>query len=225
MKRRKIWVGLGTAVLVTSQVAAHEQTPLPIPGDGVAPAGRHAAAAHRHGAAIVLAAKAKAGGEGGEGGEGNEGGEGAKASYDAGLKPAVRFYRNIELIRGHLLVGDELVREKRWAEALPHFLHPSAEIYGKIRGDLKTYEVPPFLAALKALAQTVKAKNEGAYRTALRRRRQWRQGKRGRLATVRRRHRPRDAALGDGRVLGGDRQWANREARRVPGLPRLRLAS
>src|SRR5829696_497051 len=96
MKRRKIWVGLGTAVLVTSQVAAHEETPLPIPSDGVAPAGRHAAAAHRHGAAVVLAAKAKAGGEGGEGGEG------AKASYDAGLKPAVRFYRNIELIRGHL---------------------------------------------------------------------------------------------------------------------------
>ena len=40
MKRRKIWVGLGTAVLVTSQVAAHEERPLPIPGDGVAPAGR-----------------------------------------------------------------------------------------------------------------------------------------------------------------------------------------
>jgi hypothetical protein len=164
MKRRKIWVGLGTAVLVTSQVAAHEERPLPIRRDGVAPAGRHAAAAHRHGAAIMLAAKAKAGGEGGEG---DEGGEGAKASYDAGLKPAVRFYRDIALIRGHLLVGDELVREKRWAEALPHFLHPSEEIYGKIRGDLKTYEVPPFLAALKALAQTVKAKNEGAYRTAL----------------------------------------------------------
>jgi hypothetical protein len=161
MKRRKIWVGIGTAVLVTSQVAAHEEKPLPIPGDGVSQAGRHAAAAHRHGAPIVLAAKA-----GGEGGEGDEGGEGAKASYDASLKPAVRFYRDIELIRGHLLVGDELVREKRWAEALPHFLHPSEEIYGKIRNDLKTYEVAPFLSALKALAQTVKAKNEAAYRTA-----------------------------------------------------------
>ena len=45
MKRRKIWVGLGTAVLVTSQVAAHEERPLPIRRDGVAPAGRHAAAA------------------------------------------------------------------------------------------------------------------------------------------------------------------------------------
>jgi hypothetical protein len=164
MKRRKIWVSLGTAVLVTSQVAAHEERPLLILGDGVAQPGRHAAAAHRHGAPIVLAAKAKAGGEGGEG---DEGGEGAKASYDASLKPSVRFYRDVELIRGHLLVGDELVREKRWAEALPHFLHPSEEIYGKIRKDLKTYEVPPFLAALKALAQTVKAKNEGAYRTAL----------------------------------------------------------
>ena len=55
----------------------------------------------------------------------------------------------------------------RWAEALPHFLHPSEEIYPKIRDDLKAYSVAPFAAALKALAQTVKAKNQGAYRTAL----------------------------------------------------------
>src|SRR4051795_7252248 len=125
MKRRKIWVGLGTAVLVTSQVAAHEERPLPIPGDGVAPAGRHAAAGHRHGAAIVLAAKAKAGGEGGEGGEGDEGGEGAKASYDAGLKPAVRFYRNIELIRGHLLADRGRGEEMKLAAADYAFKTPS----------------------------------------------------------------------------------------------------
>ena len=63
--------------------------------------------------------------------------------------------------------GVSLLHKQSFAEALPHFLHPSEEIYPKIRDDLKTYSVAPFAAALKALAQTVKAKNPGAYRTAL----------------------------------------------------------
>jgi len=158
MKRRKVWVGLGTAVLVTSQVAAHEE-----PGVGsnaVRSAPLKLAQAHGGHATTVAAKAASTGGEGDEGGA-------AQKDYDANLAPALRFHRNIELIRGHLLVGDELVRERRWAEALPHFLHPSEEIYGKIRDDLKTYGVAPFAAALKSLAQTVKAKNESAYRTAL----------------------------------------------------------
>src|SRR3954451_429145 len=157
MKRRKVWVGLGTAVLMTSQVAAHEE-----PGVGsnaVRSAPLKLAQAHGGHATTVAAKAASTGGEGDEGGA-------AQKDYDANLAPALRFHRNIELIRGHLLVGDELVRERRWAEALPHFLHPSEEIYGKIRDDLKTYGVAPFLSALKALAQTVKAKNEAAYRTA-----------------------------------------------------------
>src|SRR5215204_2854567 len=161
MKRRKVWVGLGTAVLVTSQLAAHKEArPAPEAAVRSAPPLKAAQAHGRHGA-VRMAAKA-----GGEGGEGDEGGA-AQKDYDAKLAPALRFHRDIELIRGHLLVGDELVRERRWAEALPHFLHPSEEIYGKIRDDLKTYGVAPFAAALKSLAQTVKAKNEGAYRTAL----------------------------------------------------------
>src|SRR3954447_14670170 len=156
MKRRKVWLGLGTAVLVTSQIGAHEGAPSADIGMSSAPH-RHGTAV-RHGGPILVAAARGSGGEGDEGGK--------AADYDANLAPALRFYRDIELIRGHLLVGDELVREKRWAEALPHLLHPSEEIYGKIRNDLKTYEVAPFLSALKALAQTVKAKNEAAYRTA-----------------------------------------------------------
>ncbi len=161
MKRRMVWVGLGTAVLVTSQVAAHEEA-RPTPDTAVqgAPSLKVAQAHGQHGA-VRMAAKA-----GGEGGEGDEGGA-AQKDYDAKLPPTLRFHRDIELIRGHLLVGDELVREGRWADALPHFLHPSEEIYGKIRDDLKTYGVAPFAAALKSLAQTVKAKNEAAYRTAL----------------------------------------------------------
>jgi hypothetical protein len=158
MKRRKVWVGLGTAVLVTSQVAAHEE---PGVGSGAVRSAPPLKVAQHSGHATAVAAKAAS-----TGGEGDEGGA-AQKDYDANLAPDLRFHRNIELIRGHLLVGDELVRERRWAEALPHFLHPSEEIYGKIREDLKTYGVAPFAAALKSLAQTVKAKNEGAYRAAL----------------------------------------------------------
>src|SRR3954468_2876069 len=157
MKRRKVWLGLGTAVLVSSQLGAKDGTASAETGMSSAVHRHHSAEAS--GAPMLLAAAQGSGGEGDEGGK--------AADYDANLAPAVRFYRDIELIRGHLLVGDELVREKRWAEALPHFLHPSEEIYGKIRGDLKTYEVPPSLAARRALPRTVKAKNEGAHRTAL----------------------------------------------------------
>lgn len=164
MKRRKVWVGLGAAVLVTSQAAAREEAhPAPdaaVRADRGGPAFDAARGPDRHG--VFRVAKA---GEGGEGGEGDEGGA-ARKDYDAKLPPALRFYRDIELIRGHLLVGDELVREGRWADALPHFLHPSEEVYGKLRNDLKTYGVAPFDAALKSLAQTVKAKSEAAYRTA-----------------------------------------------------------
>ena len=128
MKRRKVWVGLGTAVLVTSQVAAHEEA-LPAPDAAVrvdrsGSSLKVAQGPGGHGAVHIARA-------GGEGGEGDEGGA-AQKDYDAKLPPALRFYRDIELIRGHLLVGDELVRAGRWAEALPHFLHPSEEIYGKI---------------------------------------------------------------------------------------------
>src|SRR3954464_4130519 len=142
MQRRKVWVSVGAAVFVASQVAPPSKS---LAG-GLVP-----------GRPLVLAAQ---GGEGGEGGE-------AGAAYDAKLPRTLRFFRNIQLIRGHLLVGNELVAQGRWAEALPHFLHPSEEIYPKIRDDLQAYSVAPFAAALKALAQTVRAKNQGAYRTAL----------------------------------------------------------
>jgi hypothetical protein len=188
MKRRKVWVGLGTAILVTPHTGALAEAPLPIPAKvatastapGQAPitvaqnASRAPAKSRSEGEGHSHPVKAKSGGEGGEGrapatakaagGEGDEGGTGAK---DAGLEPSLRFYRDIQLIRGHLLVGDELVKEGRWKEALPHFLHPSEEIYEKIAADLKTYNVPPFAVALKALAQTVKAKNKDAYAGAL----------------------------------------------------------
>src|SRR3954462_1550694 len=81
MQRRKVWVSVGAAVFVTSQVAAPSKS---LAG-GLVP-----------GRPLVLAAQ---GGEGGEGGE-------AGAAYDAKLPRTLRFSRNIQLIRGHLLVGN-----------------------------------------------------------------------------------------------------------------------
>jgi hypothetical protein len=115
-----------------------------------------AAKKHTHGSeGTVQGAKKKQGGEGGEGGE--EGG--AKGATQ--LPPDLDFALKIAQIRGHLLVGDELVTQGQWAAALPHFLHPSEELYGPIRARLKDYNTPQFATALKLLAATVKAKKGG----------------------------------------------------------------
>jgi hypothetical protein len=108
---------------------------------------------------IVLAQHARHGGEAGEG-EGGEGEGGERGSSK--LPPDLAFGLRIAQLRGHLVVGDQLVKAGQWKEALPHFLHPTEEIYGSIRRRLKTYGVPPFQAALKVLADTVKRRKEGA---------------------------------------------------------------
>ncbi len=161
MKKRKIWAGLGTAVLVaapaTSQAAVlqvQSQTGIEAKaGHDLLQLAQHKGHA---GAAVKAAPSPTAGGEGDEGGAGSA----------ATLEPSIHLYRGIELIRGHLLVGGELVEAGRWADALPHFLHPEEEIYGSLRDDLKTFKIAPFQVALKSLSQTVKAKNKEAYARA-----------------------------------------------------------
>jgi len=89
-------------------------------------------------------------------------GEGGEAGTLAGLPPELAFAVRVALLRGHLLVGDELVKQQQWNAALPHFLHPTEEIYGDIQGELAGYNVPRFDGALKALAQVVKGRKGGA---------------------------------------------------------------
>jgi hypothetical protein len=89
-------------------------------------------------------------------------GEGGEAGTLAGLPPELAFAVRVALLRGHLLVGDELVKQQQWNAALPHFLHPTEEIYGDIQGELAGYNVPPFDGALRALAQAVKGRKGGA---------------------------------------------------------------
>ena len=85
------------------------------------------------------------------------------------LPPDVAFGRFIGLIRGHLLTGDELVKQRDWDVAHQHFMFPLEEIYGVIREDLPGYNTPPFDGALKALARTVLAHNAKQYPKALER--------------------------------------------------------
>jgi hypothetical protein len=89
-------------------------------------------------------------------------GEGGEAAGIAKLPPDLAFGVRIALLRGHLLVGDQLVKQQQWNAALPHFLHPTEEIYGDIKDQLVAYNVPPFDTALKALADVVKANKGGA---------------------------------------------------------------
>lgn len=154
MKKRKIWAGLSSAVLVAAPAVAQATALHVQPQAGIeAKADQTLLQLAQHQGHAAPAATA--GGEG-EGGEGEGGGA-------AQLQPAIHVYRGIETIRGHLLVGAELIEAGRWADALPHFLHPEEEIYGSIRDQLKTFNIAPFQVALKSLSQTVKAKNKEAY--------------------------------------------------------------
>jgi hypothetical protein len=143
---RKIWVGIGVATLVggpalTRNVGAQDA------GHG----------AHGKSPAVQKDGAASKAGEGGE-------------AYltDGGPKDTrIRFYRDIELTRGHLLVGQQLIDMDLWDEALPHFLHPSEELYGLMEKYIKLHNMQPFGRELQALAQTVKAKRKGAYAQAL----------------------------------------------------------
>jgi hypothetical protein len=85
----------------------------------------------------------------------------------ADLPPDFQFALTLALIRGHLLVGDELVRAGKWDAALPHFLHPTEELYGGIKDKVADYQTPAFDTALLKLADVVKEKNGTTYATAL----------------------------------------------------------
>lgn len=147
---RKIWIGIGAATLIGSagpmpaqaQHAGHGR-----PQDAKSPQATVPAAP---GAAATP----------------TEGGE----SYltDGGPKDTrIRFYRDVELVRGHLLIGQELIGLGQWDQALPHFLHPTEELYDGLEKYIKLHSLAPFKRELLSLAQAVKAKREGAVQQAL----------------------------------------------------------
>ncbi len=140
---RKLWVGIGAATLAGAPVAG----------------GAMAQDAHKsHTAGQPPAPGAAA--------TPAEGGE-AYLTDGGPTDPRIRFYRDIALMRGHILVGGQLIELGLWDEALPHFLHPTEELYGGLEKYIQLHSMRPFRRELQALAQAVKAKRKGAYDQAL----------------------------------------------------------
>jgi hypothetical protein len=169
--KTKIWLGVG-AFVVAGTGAMTQSTLARSLLESSALTGSDSVT-QRNPSGVLLAQHRRHGGEGGEraggekgakakkgGGEGGEG-EGGERGGSAKLAPDLDFALRIAQIRGHLFVGDELVKEGQWNAAYPHFRHPTEELYGPIRGRLKDYKTPPFEAALKVLANVVKSKKGG----------------------------------------------------------------
>jgi hypothetical protein len=159
--KTKIWLGIGAFVVIETAATGGGARPGPETLPWLSARPHRGGAATVAGGAIRVAQQADHARDAGEGGE---------AGALARLPPELAFAVRIALLRGHLLVGDELVKQQQWNAALPHFLHPTEELYGDIQGELAGYNVPPFDAALKALAEVVKARKGGAdYAKALKR--------------------------------------------------------
>ena len=90
-----------------------------------------------------------------------EGGEGGETKGLDDLPPDLAFAVRMALLRGHIMVGDQLVKQGQWNAALPHFLHPSEEIYADIKDALAGHNVAPFEEGLKSLVSLVKARKAG----------------------------------------------------------------
>src|SRR5262245_12211742 len=139
---RKLWVGIGAASIAGASIAG----------------GAGAQGAHKgHDGPPPAQKGATNPGEGGE----------AYLTDGGPSDTRIRFYRDIELMRGHLLVGQQLIGLELWDEALPHFLHPTEELYALMEKYIKLHKIQPFSRELQALAQTVKVKRKGAYAQAL----------------------------------------------------------
>ena len=82
------------------------------------------------------------------------------------LPPDLAFARIISLIRGHLLIADELFKAGQKQAAYTHFKHPREELYGVIRGELQNYRAPQFDGALKELERRAKTGKPAAYAKA-----------------------------------------------------------
>src|SRR5262249_6701611 len=104
--RSKIWLGVGAFVVVGTGATS---------ATGLLPAqtafrlgGQHdraTEAAMSSAGRTVVAQHA---------GHGPEAGEGGETKNFAGLPPELAFAARIALLRGHLLVGDELVKQQQW---------------------------------------------------------------------------------------------------------------
>jgi hypothetical protein len=142
---RKVWVGIGAATIASASVAS-------------AASAQHSG--HKGdppGKAPTDEAATRTPAEGGE----------AYLTDGGPRDTRIRFYRDIGLIRGHILIGGQLIELGLWDEALPHFLHPTEELYALLEKYIKGHNIRPFKLELAVLAQAVKARRMSAYQQAL----------------------------------------------------------
>lgn len=153
-KTGRLWIGIGAATLVgasaSGALAQHSGSHGAAAAKGDGDATKSAPAGMQTGG--MVAPKA-----------------GEAYLLDGGPRDSrIRIYRDIALMRGHLLVGDELIGQAAWDEALPHFLHPTEELYAIMGRYITAHKVTPFDKQLLAQGQAVKAKNKAAYQQAAR---------------------------------------------------------
>ncbi|MBL1209530.1 hypothetical protein [Geminocystis sp. GBBB08] len=68
----------------------------------------------------------------------------------------LNYFTNLGLMKGHLLVGKELLNLSEYEQSEPHFGHPVDEIYGDLEPQLKTRNIPAFNQDLITLHELVK---------------------------------------------------------------------
>lgn len=138
-EKRKVWMGVSSALLITSAAAsgAANTSAMQTVNDAVP-------TVVASNAAVSFAAL----GEGGAG-EG-EGGTTADLRTDDAA-----FLARIGLIRGHLWVGIKLYREGHLAMAKTHMKHPKDELYAGLEPVFKARDVDGFAEELTLLADAV----------------------------------------------------------------------
>jgi hypothetical protein len=160
--KHKIWLGVGAVVAVGTAASgmAGKLAAGVSSGVGVHVGPTSAQMPHAHPDSFTLAQHAQ------HGTAEKDAGEAGESMGIANLPPELAFATRVALLRGHLLVGDELVKQQYWSAALPHFLHPTEELYADLKEPLAEYKVAPFDGALKALADVVKSRRGGDYAKA-----------------------------------------------------------
>ncbi len=155
-RKIRIWAGMGTWLLAGTGA-------LGLGGDAQAAAQQSGTVAQADDAGLQVAQASHGHGHGMQGAaQGGEGGERGEAGALAGANPDQALAAQLLLIRGHLAVGKELYEMNRADDALPHYLHPSEEIYEELEPALKQRRISGFEQELGVLAGAVKAKRPAA---------------------------------------------------------------
>ena len=84
--------------------------------------------------------------------EGGEGGEGGAVSEN----PDVNYMTALGLMKGHLIVAQELMEAGKSEEAVPHIEHPVEELYSEIETELPARNVEDFRPTLNELTDLAK---------------------------------------------------------------------